>query len=124
MASNTGCTSDGEVAITFRMSAVAVCRSSASLRLVEQPRVLDGDHGLVGEGLQQTDCLVVKGSCFAARDADRADCNTVAQHRHHQHAAPADRSRKFLDVLREIGSVNIGADCKFSGPRDLRVNAR
>ena len=30
MASNTGCTSDGELAITFRMSAVAVCRSSAS----------------------------------------------------------------------------------------------
>jgi hypothetical protein len=31
MASNTGCTSEGELAITFRMSAVAVCRSSASL---------------------------------------------------------------------------------------------
>ena len=30
MASNTGCTSDGELAITFRISAVAVCRSSAS----------------------------------------------------------------------------------------------
>ena len=44
---------DGELAITFRTSAVAVCRSSASLRLVEQPRVLDGDHGLIGEGLQQ-----------------------------------------------------------------------
>ena len=29
-ASNTGCTSDGELAMTFRMSAVAVCRSSAS----------------------------------------------------------------------------------------------
>ena len=36
MASNTGCTSDGELAITFRISAVAVCRSSASLGLVEQ----------------------------------------------------------------------------------------
>ena len=30
MASNTGCTSDGELAMTFRISAVAVCRSSAS----------------------------------------------------------------------------------------------
>ena len=30
IASNTGCTSDGELAITLRMSAVAVCRSSAS----------------------------------------------------------------------------------------------
>ena len=44
--------------MTFRMSAVAVCRSSASLRLVEQPRILDGDHGLVGEGLQQLDVVV------------------------------------------------------------------
>src|SRR5206468_4264847 len=32
MASNTGCTSDGELAITFRMSAVAVWRSSAARR--------------------------------------------------------------------------------------------
>ena len=56
-ASNTGCTSDGELAITFRMSAVAVCRSSASLRLVEQPHVFDGDHGLVGERLQQLDVM-------------------------------------------------------------------
>ena len=31
IASNTGCTSDGELAITFKISAVAVCRSSASL---------------------------------------------------------------------------------------------
>jgi hypothetical protein len=30
MASNTGCTSVGELAMTLRMSAVAVCRSSAS----------------------------------------------------------------------------------------------
>ena len=28
MASNTGCTSSGELAMTFRISAVAVCRSS------------------------------------------------------------------------------------------------
>ena len=30
------------------------------LRLVEQPRILDGDHGLVGEGLQQLDVMRVK----------------------------------------------------------------
>ena len=39
--------------MTFSISAVAVWRSSASLRLVEQPRVLDGNHGLVGEGPEQ-----------------------------------------------------------------------
>ena len=55
MASNTGCTSDGEVAMTLRISAVAVCRFEGLLRLGEQPRVLYGDHGLVGECLQKTD---------------------------------------------------------------------
>ena len=49
------------------MSAVAVCRSSASLRLVEQPHILDRDHGLVGEGLQQRDLFVVKGFTSARR---------------------------------------------------------
>jgi hypothetical protein len=30
----------------------------ARLQLLEQPHVLDGDHGLVGEGLEQRDVLV------------------------------------------------------------------
>ena len=64
----------GEEAITRRTSAVAVCCSSASvtcgcspelgvalLQLLEQPRVLDGDDGLVGERLQQRDLLSVNG---------------------------------------------------------------
>ena len=33
----------------------------ALLHLVEQPRVLDGDHRLVGEGLTSSICLSVKG---------------------------------------------------------------
>ena len=50
------------------MSAVAVCCSSASLelavallQLLEQPGVLDGDDGLVGERLQQRDLRAVNG---------------------------------------------------------------
>ena len=54
------------------MSRVAVCRSSASLRLVEQPHILDRDHGLVGEGLQQLDLLVREGAAARlAGDDDR-----------------------------------------------------
>ena len=48
--------------MTRRISLVAVCRSSDSLRsrvprlqLGEQACVLDGDHRLVGEGLQELD---------------------------------------------------------------------
>ena len=50
--------------MTRRISLVAVCVSSAvgqvavaRLQLLEQPHVLDGDHGLVGEGLEERDLL-------------------------------------------------------------------
>ena len=63
--SMTGWRSVGELEITRRISAVAVCCSSASVssrfrasQLLEQPDVLDRDHRLVGEGLQQLDLLV------------------------------------------------------------------
>src|SRR5262252_7586847 len=56
--SNTGARSVGELEITRRTSDIAVCCSSESLRqLVQQPRVLDGDDGLVGEVLQQGNLL-------------------------------------------------------------------
>ena len=58
IASNTGSSSPGELEMTFSTSLVAVCCSSDSVeivgalaQLVEQPRVLDGDHGLRGEVL-------------------------------------------------------------------------
>ena len=46
--------------MTLSTSAVAVCCCSASESvryLFEQPDVLDRDHGLVGEGLQQLDMM-------------------------------------------------------------------
>ena len=39
----------------------------ARLNLVEQPHVLDRDHGLIGEGLQQLDMVV--GETCRARSA-------------------------------------------------------
>ena len=76
MASNTGCTSEGELAITFR------CRPSPSAapalpRLVEQPCVLDRDHRLVGEGLQQLDLMGGERAgpgAVTLIDADRPPC--------------------------------------------------
>ena len=59
--------------MTSSTSLVAVWYSSdsvqlalARLLLLEQPRVLDGDHGLVGEGLNKFDLLVgerLHGAC-------------------------------------------------------------
>ena len=40
----------------------------ARLHFLEQPRVLDGDHRLVGEGLDQLDLLVVNGLTACAQD--------------------------------------------------------
>ena len=69
MASMTGCRSVGELEITRRISAVAVCCSRVSVtsrarsarsspQLREQPHVLDGDDRLVGERLEEGDLLV------------------------------------------------------------------
>ena len=64
MALNTGSNSPGELEMTLSTSEVAVCCSSDSeqivgalAQLVEQPRVLDGDHRLRGEVLKQFDLL-------------------------------------------------------------------
>ena len=48
--------------MTASTSAVAVCCSSASLCLGDQPGVLHGDYGLVGEGSTSAICRCVKGS--------------------------------------------------------------
>ena len=60
--------------------AVAVCCSRASVtsrlracELGEQPHVLDGDDGLVGEGLQQLDLLVGEGLDLGLSDVNCAD---------------------------------------------------
>jgi hypothetical protein len=60
--SSTGWISVGDREITPRTSLVAVCcvRASVSsvlrsLELLEQAHVLDGNHGLIGEGLKEGD---------------------------------------------------------------------
>ncbi len=103
IASNTGCTSVGELLITRRMSAVAVWRLKGFLRLVEQARVLDGDHSLVGEGLQQPHLIFGERSDLGAADGDRADDLALAQHRHRQVAAKAGKLGGLLRAIVGIG---------------------
>ncbi len=52
------------------------------LGLVEQAHVLDRDHGLVGEGLDEADLPLVEGPDFAAPGGHDADERGVPQHRH------------------------------------------
>ena len=50
----------------------------------EQPRVLDGDHGLRGEVLHQLDLLVGEGEDFLAIHSERTDQFVVLQQRNSQ----------------------------------------
>ena len=94
-------------------------RPSSSVRcaqLVEQPRVLDGDHRLVGEVREQLNLLVGERTHFLTIDGDRADQLVLLQHRHGEkcpHAAELDRRnsgrKAFTDVdlvSREVSDMN------------------
>ncbi len=102
MASNTGCTSVGDWLITRRISAVAVCCSRAS--------VLDRDHGLVGEGLQQLDLAVGERSGLGARHHDDTDGSALPQHGDKEAAPKPDRAGQrlmlVLGIDLDVGDVD------------------
>ena len=62
MVANTGCSSPGELEMTLSTSEVAVCSSRDFAQLVQQPRVLEGDHGLRREVFDQFDLFIGKGT--------------------------------------------------------------
>ena len=55
--------------------------AGARLHLVEQPHVLDRDHRLVGEGLDDFDLAIREGDRLVARDSENADGLPVANQR-------------------------------------------
>ena len=82
--------------ITLSTSAVAVCCCSDSLEvagpllnLSEQVHIGNGDHRLVGEGLQHLDMMIGEGARLDPRDADDADGLALEQQRDPQRAAPS-----------------------------------
>ena len=68
------------------------------LRLVEQPHVLDGDHGLIGEGLQQGNLFVAERMYFGAAEQNRSDALALAQQGNTQISASAGAARPFPGV--------------------------
>ena len=105
IASNTGCTSDGELAITFRMSAVAVCLSSASLfgSLVEQPGILDRDQCLIAEGFGKRDFALTEDIRLFSTQREQADAFALAHQRQIKCRVYADR---LMDVALVFGQVD------------------
>ena len=83
-------TSDGRGLLLQRLGEIV----GALAQFVEQPRVLDGDHGLGGEVLHQLDLLVGERPDLLAVDDDGADQLVVLEHRHDEQrprAAELDR---------------------------------
>ena len=85
-----------------RLSQVAGLR----LHLVEQPHILDRDHGLVGEGLQQLLVMDGEGTDLYPRDTDHADRRAAVHQRRNQHAAKAARSRDIPNRRSTMTSVS------------------
>ena len=55
------------------------------LRLVEQPRVLDGDHGLVGEALEYRNLVFRERAHFLPTRNDATEHNAISHQGHRKH---------------------------------------
>ena len=62
----------------------------ALLSSLNKPHVLDGDHGLVGEGFEKRDLLVGKRTNFRSANTNRSDRDTFAKQRRGEHSPNAD----------------------------------
>jgi hypothetical protein len=114
------------------------------LQLREEPNVLHGDDGLVGEGLQQLDLALGERPGLGSDHHYDADGSTLPQHRYVEAASKADRTgeRLMLElrIQRDIGDVDhralqdgprgqegpaerrrIYAVCRFEGLRSVVV---
>ena len=61
----------------------------ALLQFLEQPHVLDGDHGLVGKGFEERDLLVSKRLDFRSANQDRPDRNALSKQRSRKYGSCA-----------------------------------
>jgi hypothetical protein len=63
------------------------------LHLFEHADVADGDHGLIGKGLQQGNLFITERMYFGAAEADRPDAFTLAQQGDYQSSAMTHAAR-------------------------------
>ena len=70
----------------------------ALLYLLEHANIADGDHGLIGEGLQQGDLFIAERLYFGAAKHDNSDALTLAQQRNAQNRTMALAARHVLCV--------------------------
>jgi hypothetical protein len=85
----------------------------ARLELAEQPHVLDGDHRLVGERLEQLHVRVGEGVPLPVGDADRADDLVLSEHRNDEEALKAART---LSRARQGVGVDVVLGLRVADP--------
>ena len=89
--------------------------AALGLDLVEQARVLDRDHRLVGEGLEQRQLLVAERRRRVARDLDRADAVSFPDHRREGDREAAgclgdpQQRRRHVRIGEDVAIVNDAA---------------
>src|SRR5882757_4123729 len=75
------------------------------LNLIEQPRILDGDDGLVGEGLHQGQLFRRKlKTRFRVSEDDRSDADAVPKQRHEGDGAKLSRALRAAGRLGRVCS--------------------
>jgi hypothetical protein len=78
------------------------------MKLVEQPDVLNGDHGLIGEGGGKIDVPLVERLHSSAGDQKQTDHDAIADKGHAQHAAYAgaalERAKSVFRIA--LGIIN------------------
>ncbi len=116
--------------IVARKALLASLAASAGgaglLRLVEQPGVLDGDHGLVGEGLQHPAFLLAERPHVEAQRRQGADHFALRRHRCTQHRGVlAQDARGLAQAVRHVGAVGqVGPVRRHAGDQLARRRAR
>ena len=80
--------------MTLSTSAVAVCCCSDLAQLIEQPRVLNRDHGLSGEVFHQLDLLVGERQHLLTVDGDYTNQFIIFEHWHRNYCPESTKIRK------------------------------
>src|SRR6185295_6828965 len=86
------------------------------LRFVEAPHVLDRDHCLLREGLQQIDFLLAERPGFLAGYIDRTDDRAIAKHRDGKQASISPRPSDALGPLAPGSLLYVADERGASGP--------
>ncbi|HTJ28301.1 MAG TPA: hypothetical protein VMA36_19240, partial [Candidatus Limnocylindria bacterium] len=93
------------------------------LCLVEQSRVLDRDHRLVGERLRERDLLGVELAGRLAQDRDRAQRLALAQQRNEEARAIAERDREVVHAREPLRALDRVGDHDHPAFEDARAGA-